>query len=85
MTSEELRNIRHRIKFDMRSMASCLGLPCSTYQRYEDGTAKVPASVERAALALEAFERECDAKREAETEDLLRREFPGGIPSEARE
>ena len=83
MTSEELRNIRHRIKFDMRSMASCLGLSCSTYQRYEDGTAKVPASVERAALALEAFEKECDAKREAETEDLLRKEFPRGIPSEA--
>ena len=84
MTREELRNIRHRIKFDMRSMALCLGFSShSTYQRYEDGTAKVPASVERAALALEAFEKECDAKREAETEDLLRREFPRGIPSEA--
>ena len=83
MTSEELRNIRHRIKFDMRSMASCLGLrSCSTYQRYEDGTAKVPASVERAALALEEFEKECDAKREAEGVALLERQFPGGIPSE---
>ena len=85
MTSEELRNIRHRIKFDMRSMASCLGLrSCSTYQRYEDGTARVPEKIARAALALEEFERECDAAREAETEDLLRREFPGGIPSEVR-
>ena len=84
MTSDELRNIRHRIKFDMRSMASCLGLPCSTYQRYEDGTAQVPERIANAALALEAFEKECDAKREAETEDLLRREFPRGIPSEAR-
>ena len=83
MTSEELRNIRHRIKFDMRSMASCLGFSShSTYQRYEDGTAKVPASVERAALALEEFEKECDAKREAEGVELLERQFPGGIPSE---
>ena len=83
MKSDELRNLRHRIRFDMRSMASCLGLrSCSTYQRYEDGTAKVPEKIACAALALEAFERECDAAREAETEDLLRREFPGGIPSE---
>lgn len=83
MTSEELRNIRHRIKFDMRSTALCLGIPPSTYQRYEDGTARVPDRIERAALALEEFERECDAAREAETEDLLRRQYPGGIPSEA--
>lgn len=84
MTSEELRNLRHRIKFDMRSMALCLGFSShSTYQRYEDGTARVPAHIARAALALEEFERECDAARAAETEDLLRREFPGGIPSEA--
>ena len=83
MTREELRIIRHKIKFDMRSMALCLGLPCSTYQRYEDGTANVPEKIARAVLALETFEKECDAKREAETEDLLRREFPGGIPSEA--
>ena len=83
MTSEELRNIRHKIKFDMRSMASSLGLrSCSTYQRYEDGTAKVPEKIARAALALEAFEKECDAKREAEGVELLERQFPGGIPSE---
>ena len=82
MTSDELRNLRHRIKFDMRSMASSLGLrSCSTYQRYEDGTARVPAHIARAALALEEFERECDAAREAETEDLLRRQYPGGIPT----
>lgn len=84
MEAQELRDLRHRIRFDMRSMASCLGLrSCSTYQRYEDGTARVPAHIARAALALEEFERECDAARAAETEDLLRREFPGGIPSEA--
>ena len=83
MTSEELRIIRHRIRFDMRSMASCLGLrSCSTYQRYEDGTARVPEKIARAALALEEFERECDAAREADGVALLDRQFPGGIPSE---
>lgn len=63
-------------------MALCLGLPCSTYQRYEDGTAKVPDSVARAAVALEAFERDCDAARAQETNALLQGEFPRGIPSE---
>ena len=83
MTSEELRNIRHRIKFDMRSMASSLGLrSCSTYQRYEDGTARVPEKIAHAALALEEFERECDAARAADGVALLDRQFPGGIPSE---
>ena len=82
MTNTELRKLRQGIKFDMRSTALCLGIPVSTYQRYEDGSAKVPDSIASAALALEEFERECDAIREAETEDLLRREFPGGIPSE---
>ena len=83
MTSEELRNIRHRIKFDMRSMASSLGLrSCSTYQRYEDGTARVPEKIAHAALALEEFERECDAAREADGVALLDRQFPGGIQSE---
>lgn len=83
MEAQELRDLRHRIRFDMRSTALCLGIPPSTYQRYEDGTARVPEKIAHAALALEEFERECDAAREAETEDLLRKEFPRGIPSEA--
>ena len=82
MEAQELRDLRHRIKFDMRSTALCLGIPPSTYQRYEDGTARVPDRIERAALALEEFEKECDAKREADGVALLDRQFPGGIPSE---
>lgn len=52
MTKEELRALRHEIKFDMRSMALCLGVPSSTFQRYEDGSAAVPERVKRAALEL---------------------------------
>ena len=52
MTTEELCNLRHEIKFDIRSFAACLGIPATTYQRYENRTAKVPERIERAALEL---------------------------------
>ncbi len=58
MTKEALRDLRHRIKFDMRSMAECLGIPHTTLQRYEDGSAAVPDHVERAALELERINTE---------------------------
>ena len=58
MTNLELKALRQRIKFDMRSLAACLELPLSTYQRYEDGSAKVPAAVGRAAIELERRDRE---------------------------
>ena len=83
MTANDLKNVQQRIKFDAPSMAACLGIPYQTYRNYLYGANAIPASVERAALALEEFERECDTAREAETEDLLQRQFPGGIPSEA--
>lgn len=53
MTHNRLKKLRNEIKFDMRSMALCLGIPLSTYQRYEDGTAAIPVRIERAALELE--------------------------------
>lgn len=52
MTKEELRALRLEIKFDVRSFATCLGVPKSTLQRYLDGTAAVPERVKRAALEL---------------------------------
>ena len=57
MTNNELRDLRLRIKFDMRSMALCCGIALSTYSRYEDGTAAVPARIERAALELEQIDK----------------------------
>ena len=58
MDKTELRNLRIRIKFGMSDMALCCGCPLSTYARYEDGTAAVPAGIERAALELETINRE---------------------------
>lgn len=58
MDKKELRELRKRIKFDMRSMALCCGIPLSTYARYEDGSAKVPVAIERAALELEQINKQ---------------------------
>lgn len=63
MTKDDLRQIRGNIKFDMRSMAACLGIPCSTYQRYEDGSAKIPDTVARHATELVHIEAELDRQR----------------------
>jgi len=52
MTNKELRALRLEIKFDMSSFAACLGIPKSTLQRYEDGSAAVPDRIKRAALEL---------------------------------
>ena len=49
---DSVRKVRRDIKFDMYSMAACLGIPKSTYQRYEDGSAKTPPEIMRAALEL---------------------------------
>lgn len=58
MTAKQLKALRSRIKFDMRSLAACLSLPLSTYQRYEDGSAAVPPAVSQAAQELEARDRQ---------------------------
>jgi len=68
MTNNELRDLRLRIKFDMRSMALCCGVALSTYQRYEDGTAAVPPHIERAALELEAIDKQFNIESKARIE-----------------
>lgn len=65
MNNNELRELRLRIKFDMRSMALCCGVALSTFQRYEDGTAAVPSHIERAALELEQINKQFDIESEA--------------------
>ena len=53
MTATDLRNLRQKIGFSMSDIAACLGVPKSTYQRYEDGSSAVPANIERAAMELQ--------------------------------
>jgi hypothetical protein len=82
MTREELRNLRLRIKFDVRSMALCVGVPASTYQRYEDGSAAVPLQVERAALELEQINTTFIQGLPRRVDAAIEIEFPKGIRSE---
>jgi hypothetical protein len=82
MTAAELRDLQQRIKFDAPTMAACLGIDYDQYRRYYYGRAVIPAGVARAALALEVFERECDAARAADGVAAIELQFPHGIPSE---
>lgn len=82
MTNTELLDIRKRIKFDMSSMSVCLGIPKSTYQRYENGSAKVPDNIARAAKELEQINVTFMADLPARVDERVRREFPHGIMSE---
>jgi len=82
MTKEELRALRQEIKFDMRSFATCLGIPTSTLQRYEDGSATVPERIVRAAHELRqinvTFMQGLPDRIDAKVDE----EFPNGIMSE---
>ena len=82
MTAEDLKTLRHNIKFSMADIAACLGVPKSTYQRYEDGTAAIPPTVERAALELQKINEEFTATAPARIDARIVREFPLGIVSE---
>ena len=84
MTKEELRELRHFINFDMRSMSACVGVPLSTYQRYEDGTAAVPERIERAVLELEQINRQFMSRYDpgGEFDQIISREYPHGFMSE---
>lgn len=85
MNPSDLQALQKRIRFNAPSMAACLDIPYQTYRNYLYGANAIPASVERAALDLERFERECDSAREAAGVAVIDRQFPHGIPSEVRE
>ncbi len=82
MTNKDLKDLRLAIGFSMSDIAVCLGVPKSTYQRYEDGTAAIPDPVERAALELKTINEEFIATAPARIDARINREFPGGIMSE---
>jgi transcriptional regulator with XRE-family HTH domain len=82
ITKEELRALRHEIKFDMRSFATCLGIPASTYQRYEDGTAAIPERIVRAAYELRQINVTFMQGLPARVDAKVAEEFPNGFMSE---
>jgi len=79
MTASDLKILRHKIKFSMFDVSACLGVPKSTYQRYEDGSAIIPPTIERAALELQKINEEFIATAPARIDARINREFPGGI------
>jgi transcriptional regulator with XRE-family HTH domain len=77
-----LRELRHEIGFSMADVAACLGIPKSTLQRYEDGSAKPPAAVVRAALELKQINVTFMAELPARVDARATIEYPHGIMSE---
>ena len=82
MNHQQLKELRHIIGFSMSDIAVCLGIPKSTYQRYEDGSAGIPADVQRAALELKQINETFMAEAPARIDARIKQEFPHGVSSE---
>lgn len=81
MDASKIRAFRKELGYSMGDFALCVGVPKSTYQRYEDGTAQVPPAVVRAALELQQVDREFFSTMG----DRIKANLPHGIcPNEAR-
>lgn len=71
MTGMELREIRTRIGISQREMADCLGVPLSTFSRWERGVSRIiRAGMVRS--AAEALEERVRAGEEAALEPAVR-------------
>jgi hypothetical protein len=81
VTSQELQALQARIKFDSPSMASCMGIPYTTYKNYiyEYMNKHIPAHAERAALELEQIQKTFDVQRDEEYCRFLDAKYPQGF------
>lgn len=82
MENHQLKKIRRDIGFSMADIALCLGIPKSTYQRYEDGTSSIPSVVARGALELLQINKTFMAEAPARIDARIKAEYPDGIMSE---
>lgn len=87
MTAKELKDLMHRIKFNIPSLAQSLGekadsVPYETVRNYIYGVNAIPEHIATAAIALEKRLKEQDLQRGADTERILNEQFPRGIMSE---
>lgn len=83
MSAATLRTIRQQIGFDMRSLATSLGLKYRTYQDYEYGKRGIPKEVADAVRAFQRRDRQNMQKIIRRINADIDRQFPGGIPSES--
>ena len=75
MTKMEIKEIRELIKFDMRSLSLCVGIPLSTYQRYENGTAAIPEQLADKILEIRAINLTFTAGMAARIDERIDREW----------
>ena len=57
MTSTDLKALRAKLGYSMADFAACLGVPKSTFQRYEENSAAIPPVIERRAYELATIDR----------------------------
>lgn len=79
MTPKKLKSVRRRMRYSMQELADCLGIPKSTYQRYEDGSAAIPAKIERDVLYYQELDRKFFAGLPARVDSELKKQYPMGI------
>lgn len=83
----QIRQIRTRMGYSIGDMGIILGIAKSTFQSYEEGRRQSPPSLVTRMLAVEEADRQWFATRYSpggEYDQLLSREFPGGIHSEIK-
>ena len=57
MTSTDLKQLRTKLGYSMADFAACLGVPKSTFQRYEENSAAIPQVIKRRAHELATIDR----------------------------
>ena len=81
MDNKKLKQLRKEMKCSMAELAEVLGIPKSTFQRYEDGSAKIPVVLQENIIHIHKKDREFMRTLPRRLEADLKRKFPHGIIS----
>ena len=82
MTREELRSIRRDMHYSMADFGVLLGIPKTTLQRYEDGSAAIPDELAQKVVVAQRKDRDFMESVRVETREWVNRMFPHGIPAD---
>lgn len=85
MTTQDLKSLQSRLKFDAPSMALSTGIPYHTYRNYYFGANKIPDKAARRFRALERLQNYKDRCRLKNFTEYLDQVYPIGFISEAIE
>lgn len=81
MTKEELRAIRESMHYSMADFGILLGIPKSTLQRYEDGSAVIKQDLVDKVMKEKSRDADFMERTRQETREWCDRFFPLGIPA----